>query len=165
MESKTTGLIFAQTAYSYRTSGIPYNKLDCQAFVEQVLRDCGINKNWRGSNDMWRNALDWRGTVDECIADLGAIPAGAWLFTIKHDGGEDKSRYHDGINAAHVGIYTGMGKGAMHSSTGGVAECAFPDSKRWTHVGLCKYINYFDNEDYRVVIRRVIDMLNDLLEG
>ena len=85
----------------------------------------GVRHDWKGSNDMWRNALSWKGTPDECIKKFGCIPSGAWLFTLKQDGGEIKRGYKDGLgNAAHVGIYTGMGRGAMHSSTGGVAQCA-----------------------------------------
>lgn len=137
-----TGETFANKAYSYRDSGIPYSQLDCQAFVERVLKDCGIVKDWRGSNDMWRNALSWRGTIEECVQTFGQVPKGAWLFTLKQDGKEDKSRYKDGWNAAHVGIYTGQGKGAMHSSTGGVQECAYPDSKRWNRVGLAACLYY-----------------------
>ena len=38
--------------------GTPYKQLDCQAFVEQVLKDCNaLSKNWRGSNQMWRDAV------------------------------------------------------------------------------------------------------------
>ena len=92
---------------------------------------------------MWRTALDWKGTVQECLDKYGLVPPGAWLFTIKNDGGEKKRGYNDDQgNAAHIGIFTAKGKGAMHSSTGGVQECAFPDPKRWTHVGLASMIEY-----------------------
>lgn len=141
--SKIDNFQFAEVAYGYRDSGIPYSKLDCQAFVERCLQDCGYYKDWRGSNHMWRTALDWKGTVEECIKKYGTVPVGAWLFTIKWDGGEKKRGYNDDQgNAAHVGIFTAKGKGAMHSSTGGVQECAFPDPKRWTHVGLASMIDY-----------------------
>lgn len=140
---KVDHIRFANVAFDYRDSGIPYSKLDCQAFVERVLSDCGVSKNWKGSNDMWRNALSWKGTPDECIERWGEIPAGAWLFTLAFDGGEVQRGYHDNEgNAKHVGIYTGLGLGAMHSTAGGVQECKYPDSKRWNRVGLCKYIDY-----------------------
>lgn len=136
-----SNLIYAYQALNGGYIGIPYNKLDCQAFVEKVLEDCGIKKDWRGSNDMWRNALSWRGTVDECKAKFGGIvPLGTWLFTVRHDGGEVERGYHDNMgNAAHVGIR--IQDGAIHSTTGGVQLCAFPAS-RWTHCGLCKYISF-----------------------
>lgn len=132
---------FAKKAYDYRSSGIPYSQLDCQAFVERVLSDCGERHDWKGSNHMWRSALSWRGTLEECKKEYGVIPAGAFLFVVKNDGGERLRGYNDNDgNAAHVGIYTGLGSGAMESTTGGVQECK--NMKKWTHVGLCKYINY-----------------------
>lgn len=160
--AKVNNIRFAEQAYSYRDSNIPYSRLDCQAFIEQVLKDCGIDYNWRGSNDMWRNAGSWKGTIEECEKQFGSIPMGVWLFTIKHDGKEDKTRYKDGINAAHVGIYTGLGQGAMHSTTGGVQQCKFPDKKRWTHCLLCKYIDY-NAKDEKAKIREAIEILQSLL--
>lgn len=158
---------FAEKAYSYKDSKIPYKELDCQAFVERVLSDCGVKRNWRGSNHMWRSALAWKGTPDECIADFGYIPKGAWLFTVAHDGGEKDRGYHDNEgNAKHVGIYTGMGKGAMHSTTGGVQECDFP-ATRWTHVGLAKDVDYIGDQpmtDHKSVILGMIESLRRYVE-
>lgn len=160
--NKVDNFAFAETAYLYHNRNIPYKQLDCQAFVERVLADCGIYENWRGSNHMWREALDWKGTVDEAIKKWGSVPVGAWLFTVKNDGGEVKRGYHDDQgNAAHVGIYTAKGKGAMHSSTGGVQECAFPDPKRWTHVGLAKDIDYKSVPEAQY---DVLDILNGMLK-
>lgn len=156
---------FADRAYSYRDSLIPYSKVDCQAFVERVLSDCGLVCNWRGSNHMWREALSWKGTVKEAETKFGAIPRGAWLFTLKRDGGEKERGYQDEEgNAAHVGIYTGLGLGAMHSSTGGVQETRFPAS-RWTHVGLCKFILYPENAgDAKARILGLLDELRKEIE-
>lgn len=134
--------VFAATAYSYKDSHIPYSKLDCQAFVERVLHDCGVDYNWRGSNHMWRDALTYKAPIDTALHDVGSLPPGAWLFTVKHDGGEVRRGYHDNEgNACHVGIYCGPDLGVMHSTTGGVQLGPWPD-KRWTHCGLCKYISY-----------------------
>lgn len=143
MAVEITGEGFARVAWSYRTLKIPYSKLDCQAFVERVLSDCGITKNWRGSNHMWRTALSWRGTIDEARQKFGEVPVGAWLFTVKHDGGEKLRGYNDNDgNAVHVGIYCGADLGTMHSTTGGVQSGPWPDPKRWTHCGLCSLIKY-----------------------
>lgn len=123
--------------------GIPYAKLDCQAFVERVLADCGVKNpatgrawNWRGSNHMWRCAVhDKRAITD------GTPPHGAWLFTIKHDGGEKARGYHDNEgNAAHIGIYLGDGV-VIHSTTGGV-QWDNISSKRWTHYALANCVSY-----------------------
>ena len=134
---------FCAAALNPDLLGIPYSKLDCQAFVEKVLRDCGVSRNWRGSNHIWREALSWRGSVAECIEQFGEIPKGACLFTVKNDGGEIRRGYRDNDgNAAHIGIYTGANGGARHSTTGGVQDCKAPDSKRWTHVGFLKDVDF-----------------------
>lgn len=128
---------FAEQAKNGNYIGIPYSRLDCQEFVEKVLSDCGIRRNWRGSNDMWRNAVHDQRENDR------RPPVGAWVFTIKYDGKEDKSRYTDGINAAHVGIYVGDGI-CIHSTTGGV-QWSNIDEKRWTHYALANEIDYNGN--------------------
>lgn len=158
-------IAYAEQAYSYRDSHIPYKELDCQAFVEKVLRDCGVSRNWRGSNDMWRSALKWRGTYTEALVKFGCIPRGAWLFTVKQDGGEKKRGYNDSDgNACHVGIFTGQGYGAMHSTTGGVQQCA-GDDKRWTHVGLATDIDYnVEGLTDREMLEKILAYLEILME-
>lgn len=114
--------------------GIPYATLDCQAFVEYCLRKyANIKKDWRGSNDMWRNA------VHDKSENFDNVDVGEWVFTIKHDGKEPK-RYTDGMNAAHVGIYIGNGE-VMHSTTGGVQMDKIT-SKRWTHHAKANCLDY-----------------------
>lgn len=160
MAIKIDNAVFAATAYSYRDSHIPYSKYDCQAFVEKVLHDCGITHDWRGSNHMWRDALDWKGSISDCIAKWGSVPPGAWLFTVKHDGGEKQRGYNDQEgNASHVGIFCGPDLGVMHSTKGGVQLGPWPDAKRWTHVGLCKYISYPIQST-----NDIITMINDCIE-
>lgn len=143
---------FAARACSGEYDGISYDTLDCQAFVEKVLSDCGCKRNWRGSNDMWRNAVH-----DQQPLTGDDIPVGTWVFTIKHDGGEDKKRYTDGINASHVGIYCGNGL-VMHSTTGGVQRDRIT-SNRWTHYALANDIDYNDaptDHDMIVAIYNVV---------
>ena len=109
-----TGEEYARQAKSTKYDGLTYDNADCQKFVELVLIDCGVKKpdgkpyDWKGSNSMWRNALAWKGTIEECIAKYGKIPLGAWVFIVKNDGGEVERGYHDKEgNAKHVGIYIG----------------------------------------------------------
>lgn len=109
-----SGEEYASQAKSSKYDGLTYDKVDCQKFVELVLIDCGVKKpdgkpyDWKGSNSMWRNALAWKGTIEECIAKYGDIPLGAWVFIVKNDGGEVERGYHDNEgNAKHVGIYVG----------------------------------------------------------
>lgn len=119
---------FAEQAANGGYVGIPYSTLDCQAFVERVLKDCGISRNWRGSNHMWRNAVYSR----EPIGDMADIEPGEWLFNLKYDGGEKERGYNDDKgNAVHVGIYLGDCQ-VIHSSTGGV-KIEKVSMQKWSH--------------------------------
>lgn len=151
---------FVEQAFNGNYIGIPYSQLDCQAFVERVLSDCGEKHDWRGSNHMWREAL----SVKAKITNEMAIPAGALLFTVKHDGGEKERGYNDNEgNAKHVGIYLGLSR-VIHSTTGGVQWDDISRS-RWTHFGLCKYVDYTQpaigddtfNEYYKERSDKIVD--------
>lgn len=133
---------FAYQARNGGYVGIPYKTLDCQAFVEKVLKDCGYTYNWRGSNHMWRDALKWKGTREEYKETYGTdIIPGVWVFGWKADGGEVARGYKDGEgNAYHVGIYIGNGE-VIHSTTGGV-QISPMDDKRFNRIGLAKAIDY-----------------------
>lgn len=150
MRVKVTGEEIAQQAINGGYVGIPYSQLDCQGFVEQVLRDTGVRKtdghpyNWKGSNSMWRNCITWKGTISECINKFGSIPLGAFLFIVKRDGGEIDRGYHDNEgNASHVGLYTGASPLPCMDSQGdrGVAYCRLGI---FTHVGLMSMVDYYN---------------------
>lgn len=154
--------------------GTPYSRMDCQAFVEKVLSDCGIKKDLRGSNT-WLRFLKkngWTGTPKECKALFGKIPKGAFLFILKQNGKEPEEYRNDGIgNASHIGIYTAMtgsemvsiarsegnekaerynfGSGAIHSSSKREAVATSNFAGRaikdgWNLIGLWKAISYDD---------------------
>lgn len=143
---------YADQAQSSRYTGIPYSKLDCQGFVEQVLKDCGVTKpdgsvyNWKGSNSMWRNALKWKGTIEEAKTEFGEIPLGSWAFIVKHDGGERDRGYNDNEgNAAHVGIYCRRNSGEEvrdSTKTNTRDGVGYRSIKGFTHIGLPKMIIY-----------------------
>lgn len=147
---------FAEQARSDKYNKITYDRLDCQAFVEKVLYDAGCRKadgsayNWRGSNSMWRNALSWKGTKEECIQKYGSIPSGAWVFMLKFDGGEKEKGYNDNQgNATHVGIYVGddLTRDSTRN-TSGRDGVGYRPLKDWNRVGLCKYLDYnLSNKD------------------
>ena len=131
--------------------GTPYSTVDCQALVERCLADAGLNKNLAGSNAWYRECRKngWTGSPEECKRKFGLIPKGAFLFILKNDGGEVQRGYHDGLgNASHIGLYTGRGKGAIHSSSsrGQVCESAFSGKTipngGWNTVGLWKQLDY-----------------------
>ena len=159
-------LEFANQANSEKYTGVPYSKLDCQAFVEKVLSDCGVKKsdgtpyNWKGSNSMWRSALSWKGTVAECIKRFGCIPLGAWVFIVRQDGGEKERGYNDAEgNAKHVGIYCSTGPEPVRDSTTNNRDrsgVGYRSIKDFTHVGL-PYMIDFNN----IIIPEPIPENND----
>ena len=162
-----TGKQFADQAKSSKYDKIKYEQYDCQAFVELVLYDSGVHKdgnrmyNWKGSNSMWRNALSWKGTIDECIAKFGKIPEGAWVFMLAYDGGEKERGYNDDQgNAHHVGIYTGDGQ--TRDSAGGRGGVGYRPLEDWNRVGLCKYLDYEQTNNDNINEDRIISIINDL---
>ena len=139
---------FAKAGQKYL--GTPYSTMDCQAFVEKCLQDCGLKKDLKGSN-AWYREMDWTGTPEECKQRFGSIPTGAMLFIWADDGGEVARGYKDGKgNASHIGIVTHTGKGAIHSSSsrGCVAESEFHDKTirngGWNRIGLSRLFDYGD---------------------
>ena len=124
-----TGVQYAQQAYTYRDSGIPYSQLDCIHFVNQVRIDLGLRSMLNGTNTLWRsNNLVWKGTLQDAytrwvVSSWDQLPQGILLFRIKSESDPTyneppiPSRYYmDGIgNVTHVGIMTGLGQGIMQS--------------------------------------------------
>ena len=148
-----TGYSFAQTAYSFRDSGLTYDEYDCIGFTNLVRRTCGLNNLANGTNTLWRNhTLTWQGTIAEAIAQFGEKPQGCYLFKIKPETDPDYNNppipqqyYMDGIgNVTHVGIFTDMGLGVMQS--GGYGGTGVHDSSfrsdYWTHIALAPGIDY-----------------------
>ena len=137
-------------AVGFEKLGTPYREMDCQAFIEWCLRQCGLKKDLAGSNAWYREVMK-NGAVmtpEECVKQLGKVPAGAFLFIHAFDGGEEKRGYRDGLgNASHIGIVTGKGEGAIHSSSsrGCVAESGFRGKTirgGWNRVGLWNKVRY-----------------------
>jgi len=145
-KAKSTDL--AKAGFKY--IGRPYDRkqsggMDCQDFVEQCLRDCGVNKDLGGSNSWYRECLrnGWGGTPEECKALFGSIPDGAFLFIWEEVSESTPEKFrNDGIgDLTHIGIVTGTGEGAIHSSKsrGGVCESKFAGKSirgGWNRVGL-----------------------------
>lgn len=109
-----TGAEYADQAKLSKYDKLKYSQYDCQAFCELVLKDLGVRQpngaiyNWKGSNDMYRHAVSWVGTIEECRKKFGYIPIGAWAFMWDTTGNEKQRGYYDGLgNASHVGIYIG----------------------------------------------------------
>ena len=131
--------------------GRPYSEMDCQAFVERCMKDCGLNMNLAGSNAWYREVRNngWVGSPEDCKRVFGQIPKGALLFILKHDRKEPSKYKPDGLgNANHIGIKTGRNEGAINSSSsrGCVAVSKFKDKTipngGWNIVGLYKKFDY-----------------------
>lgn len=137
---------FADSGFKYL--GVPYSKMDCQAFIERCMQDCGLRMDLKGSN-AWYRKMTWTGSPEECVSVFGNVPKGALLFIVSDDGGEIAKGYTDGKgNAEHVGIVTHTGKGAIHSSRskGCVCESEFHNKTirngGWNRVGLSTLFDY-----------------------
>lgn len=130
-----TGEHIAEVAEHSGLIGTPYSEMDCQAFVEAVLKRAGMKIiNYRGSNHMWRELVYDRSPIVN-----QDFPVGSLVFIVRHDGGEKKRGYHDNDgNATHVGIYLGGGR-VIHSTTGGVQ---YGKLTRFTDWGLIKDVDY-----------------------
>ncbi len=100
----------AKNTIPYKDGGMTLENMDCQGLVEYCLIQAGVPKsecNLAGSNAHWRNAI-WRGTPEELIKVLGAVPAGACPCIHNYDGGEVARGYHDDYgNCSHIGLYLG----------------------------------------------------------
>lgn len=92
--------------------GTPYSQMDCQAFWEKMLADCGIKKDLGGSNSWYRFMMEhgWCGTPEECKKRFGSIPAGAALFIWEPVSEKTPEKFrHDGIgDLTHMGDYTAL---------------------------------------------------------
>lgn len=164
-----TGEDFAKCALLPKWDKYKYSQLDCQGFVEEVLKDLGIRKadgstyNWKGSNSMYRNYYSWRGTIDECIAKFGSVPVGAFVYVWKADGA-DAVGYHDGLgNCTHVGIY--CGNNIVRDSTRSTKTKRDGVGTR-TLEGFSR-VTLFDNLDYFVTnsYNSTVDSLRKSING
>jgi hypothetical protein len=144
VKSMINGAKLAGTGFRYL--GTPYESMDCQAFVEQCLRDCGLEKNLAGSNAWFREVMN-NGAVltpEECVKEFGSVPKGALLFIREDVSASTPEKFRsDGIgDITHMGVKTGRGDGAIHSShsRGCVCTSKFRDrtipNGGWNRVGL-----------------------------
>ena len=130
--------------------GRPYSEMDCQAFVERCMADCGLRKDLPGSNAWYREVMKngWVGSPEDCLKEFGVIPKGALLFILKHDGKEPEKYRKDGIgNASHIGICIERQDGAINSSSSRGCVCYSKFKNKsinggWNRVGLYNQFDY-----------------------
>ena len=132
------------------------------------MADIGLHMDLPGSN-AWYREMEWVGTPEECKARFACVPKGAILFILEAVSGSTPEKYRkDGIgDATHMGIKTGQGKGAIHSSKsrGGVCESEFHDrtipNGGWNRVGLYGKFTYEGVEDIGSGSKDAPDILSD----
>lgn len=151
-----TGIEFAECALQPKWDKYKYTDMDCQGFVEAVLKDLGIKKpnglyyNWRGSNAMYRNFYSWRGTVADCFDKFGKIPLGAFVYMWEATGEQEKG-YTDGLgNFKHVGIYCGddVVRDSTRSTSLKRDGVGTRTMKGFSHVSLFGGLDYFSEHSY-----------------
>ena len=171
-----TGIEFAECALLPKWDKYTYDKMDCQAFVEAVLKDIGVRKangtvyDWKGSNSMYRNYYSWRGTIEECIAKFGKIPVGAFVYIWKETG-EEEVGYTDRLgNCTHVGIYCGndVVRDSTRSSKTGRNGVGTRTLQGFNRVTLCSALDYSVTNSYNATVERVMAVIdrihNELIE-
>ena len=132
--------------------GRSYEEMDCQAFVEKCMADVGLRMDLGGSNSWYRECgkHGWVGTPEECVKEFGSVPKGALLFILEPVGPKTPAKFrNDGIgDVTHMGIVTGRGDGAIHSSSsrGCVVTSKFRGKTipngGWNRVGLYDKFDY-----------------------
>lgn len=170
-----TGYDFATCALLPKWDKYSYSELDCQAFVEAVLKDIGVRKNngqcynWTGSNSMYRNYYSWRGTIEECKSKFGFIPVGSFLY-IHKDSGQPEA-YKDNLgNMSHVAIYCGedVVRDSTRSTKTGRDGVGTRTLKGFTHVSLFSALDYSFNTSYNATIEQMLSVIdgirNELIE-
>lgn len=132
--------------------GRKYTDMDCQTFVENAMRQVGLDMDLKGSNAWYREVMKngWVGTPEECKKVFGGVPKGALLFIHVFDGGEVARGYKDGLgNAKHIGIKTGRSgadmvrraaeAGVSHAEDWNFGDGAIHSSSTREHVATSKF--------------------------
>lgn len=104
---KPTGKSVAAAAVQAVGVGYTYEEMDCQAFVEHCVKQAGGSMDYRGSNDMARNAV-WLGTLENAKA-AGKLVPGAGMLIHEDTEANLPAKYRgDGLgDFSHVGLYVG----------------------------------------------------------
>ena len=130
----------------YKLGGETPEELDCQGAVECALRELGIEADYSGTNDMWRNMFSDKGTIEEGVEKYGEIPVGAAILIVDHDGGEPDRYQDDEGNCWHIYIKVSATQ-LIHASesNGYVVYRSFDDEAITggpSHYGLIADITY-----------------------
>ena len=154
--SKPSGAAVAAKAIAAVSEGHTYAEMDCQAFVEYCVNQCGGSMAYAGSNDMYRNAMAYLATIENAKAEGKLVP-GAGLLIVEEVSDGTPTKYRgDGLgDATHVGLYVGEKAlqdtdksgntrwcNTVHSSSSRERVVGGTTGGGWTHVILFKEIDY-----------------------
>jgi len=138
--------------------GRSYEEMDCQELVERMMAAVGYKRDLGGSNSWYRECMKngWAGTPEECLREFGSVPKGALLFIREDVSASTPGKFrNDGIgDISHMGVKTGRGDGAIHSShsRGCVCTSKFQDrtipNGGWNRVGLLNVFSYGKTVDW-----------------
>lgn len=141
--------------------GTPYSRMDCQAFVERCMQDCGLKMDLGGSNSWYREIMKhgWAGTPEECMKLFGLIPTGALLFIWEPVSKHTPEKFRkDGIgDLTHIGIVTHRNDGAIHSSSKNECVCTSEFKDKTIPNGGWNRIGLYDKFDYGKTINWYMD--------
>lgn len=135
--------------------GYTYDEMDCQAFVEHCVKQAGGQMDYRGSNDMARNAA-WLGTLAQAQAQGRLVPGAGVLIREETEANLPARYAGDGLgDFSHVGLYVGPDALTDTDKNGNARSCDVVHSSGtmgrvagstlangWTHVMWFSEIDY-----------------------
>lgn len=135
--------------------GYTYDEMDCQAFVEHCVKQAGGQMDYRGSNDMARNAA-WLGTLAQAQAQGRLVPGAGVLIREETEANLPARYAGDGLgDFSHVGLYVGPDALTDTDKNGNARSCDVVHSNGtmgrvagstlangWTHVMWFTEIDY-----------------------
>lgn len=170
-----TAVQFAECALLPKWDKFTYDKMDCQAFVEAVLKDIGVRKpngtvyDWKGSNSMYRNYYSWHGTIEQCKQKYGTIPVGAFVYVWKETGQPES--YKDKLgNFSHVGVYCGNNtvRDSTRSTKTGRNGVGTRSLSGFSYVSLFSGLDYSVSNSYNASVENIMAQIdkirNDLID-
>lgn len=153
--SKPTGAEVAARAIAAVAEGHTYEEMDCQAFVEYCVKQCGGSMAYAGSNDMARNVA-YLATIENAKAEGKLVPGAGLLIHADDESGLPAKYQGDGLgDFNHVGFYVGENALTDTDKSGKSRKCNTVHSSEsrgrvvggttgggWTHVCLFREIDY-----------------------
>jgi len=135
---------YDQSIVPYKRGGDTLRGMDSGGFIEYCLRKNGIDINFSGTNDIFRNASSNCIPLKEAIRKKLVVP-GVILLHISNDGGEPSKYRADGKgNCDYALIAINSKEGVYPSQKQGrlIKTAIEPVNGKANWVMFCKYIDY-----------------------